>query len=95
MIDNVGYIQDIKDTYAVVVVPITEAYSFEKKNITECRVVFDDGRTISALQRKKAYAIIRDIADYTGDIPEYIKELLKYAFIEKYGGMTLAYPIAQ
>lgn len=86
MIENVGYIQDIKDRYAVVVVPITETYTFEKKNITECRVVFDDGRRISALQRKKAYATIRDIADYTGDIPEYMKEFLKYSFIEKYGG---------
>ena len=31
MIENVGYIQDVKDKYAVVVVPITETYTFEKK----------------------------------------------------------------
>lgn len=46
---------------------------------------FDDGRTISIEQRKKAYATIRDIADYTGYLPEEQKEWLKYLYIVQTG----------
>lgn len=45
----------------------------------------DDGRTISAEQRRKAYATIRDIADWSGDLPEFLKEDLKYLYIERTG----------
>lgn len=86
MIENTGYIQTIGKGYVTVLVPTENNTVFEKQNITACRVRFDDGRTISADQRKKIYATVRDIADYTGDLPEYMKEWLKYRFIEKYGG---------
>lgn len=41
-----------------------------KKRIRSAELRFDDGRTITAEQRKKAYATIRDISDYTGYLPE-------------------------
>lgn len=41
-----------------------------RKEIRKAEIRFDDGRHISAEQRKKAYATIRDIADYTGYPPE-------------------------
>ena len=37
-----------------------------RKKIQNAEIRFDDGRHISAEQRKKAYATIRDIADWTG-----------------------------
>jgi hypothetical protein len=37
---------------------------------------------ISPAQRKKIYAIINDIAEYTGDNQDYVKELLKKTFIQ-------------
>ena len=86
MIENVGYIQNVSKDHATILVPIDNQYVFEKQNITECLVRFNDGRTISAEQRKKIYATIADIADYTGDVPDFVKEWLKYRFIEKYGG---------
>ena len=43
----------------------------------------DDGRRISSDQRKKIYALIKDIADYTGHHPEYLKEHMKYDFMAK------------
>ena len=43
----------------------------------------DDGRRISSDQRKKIYALIKDIADYTGHHPEYLKEHMKYDFMVK------------
>lgn len=49
-----------------------------RKGIHRAELRFDDGRHISAEQRKKAYATIRDIADHTGYLPEEQKEWLKY-----------------
>ena len=53
---------------------------------------FDDGRTISSDQRRKAYATIRDIADYSGHSPEYLKEWFKFDYIahtgEKYFSLS-------
>jgi len=40
-----------------------------------------DGRTISPEQRKKAHAIIGEIADWGGFLPEYVKRLLKIDFV--------------
>ena len=56
------------------------------KCIKRAEMRFDDGRTISIEQRKKAYATIRDIADYTGYLPEEQKEWLKYLYISQTGG---------
>lgn len=52
-----------------------------KKQIRQAEIRFDDGRHISAEQRKKVYATIRDISDYTGYLPEEQKEWLKYLHI--------------
>lgn len=43
----------------------------------------DDGRRISSDQRKKIYALIKDIANHTGHHPEYLKEHMKYEFMTK------------
>lgn len=45
----------------------------------------DDGRIINPEQRKKAYATINDIAIYTGDLPEFIKEYFKYKLMIETG----------
>lgn len=55
------------------------------KTIRQAEVRFDDGRHISIGQRKKAYATIRDIADYTGFLPEECKEQMKYMHIIRTG----------
>lgn len=58
---------------------------FQRKAVRKAEIRFDDGRHISAEQRKKAYATIRDIADYTGYLPEEQKEWLKYLHISRTG----------
>lgn len=60
-------------------------YMFEKKVVRKTEMRFDDGRHISAEQRKKVYATIRDISDYTGYLPEEQKEWLKYLHISNTG----------
>ena len=37
-----------------------------------------DGRRITPSQRKKIYALINDLCEYTGDVPEYWKEKFKF-----------------
>lgn len=58
---------------------------FMRKGIKNAEIRFDDGRYISAEQRKKAYATIRDIADWTGYLPEEMKEILKYQHMIRTG----------
>lgn len=60
-------------------------YELANKRIRNAELRFDDGRHISAEQRKKAYATIKDIADYTGYLPEEQKEWLKYLHIIRTG----------
>lgn len=56
-----------------------------RQKINKAELRFDDGRTISAEQRKKLYATIRDIALWQGDIPEYTKEVLKFMYAGETG----------
>lgn len=55
----------------------------KKAKYGELRI--DDGRHISALQRKKIYATIRDISDWIGYVPEEQKEWLKFLHTEQTG----------
>jgi hypothetical protein len=43
-------------------------------------VRIDDGRSITADQRRKIYATMRDIADWSGDMPDAIKSYFKWSF---------------
>lgn len=63
---------------------------FVSKCIKKAEMRFDDGRTISAEQRKKAYATIRDISEYTGYTPEEQKQWLKVLYIVKTGGRNIS-----
>lgn len=58
---------------------------FQRKKIRNAEIRFDDGRHISAEQRKKAYATIRDISDWTGYLSEEMKEILKYQHMMRTG----------
>ena len=40
-----------------------------------------DGRRISPEQRAKAHALIAEIADWQGDMPEFVKRLMKIDFM--------------
>lgn len=55
------------------------------KRQQDIRMYPDDGRIISEQQRKKIYATINDISDYTGYLPEEAKEKMKYYHIERTG----------
>lgn len=53
---------------------------FVKKRYGEVQILLKDGRQISVAQRKKAHALINEIADFMGEYPEPAKKLLKVKF---------------
>lgn len=59
-----GYISECDGKTLTVVAPFTDSYLLEKQHITECEIRVDDGRHISADQRRKIFALIRDITDW-------------------------------
>lgn len=66
-----GIRSDIEGTEMKVFVPEKNLFNtILDKRIHDVELRLDDGRTITNAQRKKAYATIRDIADYTGYLPE-------------------------
>lgn len=57
------------------------ADKFIKCGYSECRVLLKDSREISHEQRKKAYALLNEIAEFMGEMPDYVKKLFKLKFI--------------
>ncbi|MEM5769206.1 MAG: putative HNHc nuclease [Bacillota bacterium] len=47
----------------------------------EVQIGLSDGRTISMDQRRKAYALMGEIAEWVGDLPEFVKRQLKMDFV--------------
>lgn len=80
-----GYLSKIDGKNLTIIAPLDDDYQIIKQNITECEIRLDDGRIISADQRKKIYATMRDIANYTGYLPEQVKAIAKYDFIARTG----------
>lgn len=80
------YKVDASGTSLQILIPgknISEYITEKRCRSAEIRI--DDGRTITSLQRRKAYTTIRDISDWTGYFPEEQKEWLKYLHIERTG----------
>lgn len=74
------------DGYNLIVRPhdrIGRELSQKQVRTVEVRIV--DGRTISAEQRRKIYAIIRDIAILCGEDPEWLKAYLKFNYCGEHG----------
>lgn len=53
------------------------------ENFIYANIDFYDSRTITPQQRKKVWALVKEIADFTFNKPEVIKKTLKNDFIEK------------
>lgn len=80
-----GYISDFDGETLTILAPFSDVDLVTKQEITECEIRLDDGRTISADQRKKIYATFNDIADWTGYTSDQLKAHMKYMYIAKTG----------
>lgn len=84
--DISGYYMAAGQTRLNVIIPGRESASLiRRKEISKVGVWLDDGRMISAEQRRKIYASIRDFSAWTGYTPEEAKEVLKYLYVERTG----------
>lgn len=82
-----GYVKEIHPHEGVTLfVPFEDTYILEKRKITQAEVRLDDGRTISADQRRKIYATLRDISLYTGHTTEFLKDYFKADYVAQTGG---------
>ncbi len=86
VVNILQYLEEKNGTYLKIFIPnLRLGDLLRRKRIKTAELRFDDGRHISAEQRKKAYATIRDIADYTGNLPEVQKEDMKFWHIARTG----------
>lgn len=87
-----GYKPVQEGTYLQIFIPGKNLMDpIEEKHMRECTVWLDDGRHISAQQLKKVHATINDIAAYTGEVPEVMKEWLKYLYIYRTGAKYFSF----
>lgn len=66
------------DWYRLILeMPERMAKNIWKNKVRQVEVGIDDGRTITIIQRRKIYATLRDLAEYTGYTDEAMKEVMK------------------
>ena len=87
--EAVGTIYKIHGNKAIIIAEVNP-YLIEKQNIKTCLVKYDDGRVILADQRRKIYALINDISEYTGYNPDETKEVFKKLYAEKSEGESFS-----
>lgn len=81
-----GTVQDYDGRTLTITAPFSDTAGFVRRKYAACEIRLEDGRRITTDQRKKIYATLRDLSDYTGHEPEYLKELMKYSFLSETGG---------
>ena len=52
-----------------------------RREYKEVEITMIDSRPLSEKQRKSCYAMLREIADWMGDTPEEVKDLMKVDFL--------------
>ena len=70
-------------------IPGQMAELMSRRRCTEVQLAVEDGRLISPVQRRKAYATLRDISNYTGYTVEAAKEIMKVEHMLRTGGNEL------
>ena len=77
-----GNVVDISpDGYIIVRAALPNIDRALIRHYDKIQIGLPDGRTISPEQRRKAYALMREIAEWMGDLPEYVKRLMKMEFM--------------
>lgn len=66
------------------------AEAIRHQKVRNVRIEFNDKDIITPLQRRKAYALLKDISLHTGYLPEECKEVMKYYHVQKTGEAYLS-----
>ncbi len=76
----IGYITGFDGDSLTIKVPFADPARLQRQGITQAEIRLDDGRTISAEQRRKAWALIGEISRWSGHLPEEVNAWMKYYF---------------
>lgn len=76
-----GKIVDVVDGGMMVFVPYGDLEKIIKRRYDEVQVGLPDGRKISPEQRRKAYALMREIGEFYGYEQSEIKDVMKHDFV--------------
>lgn len=76
-----GKIVDVVDGGLMVFVPYGDIEKIIKRRYDEVQVGLPDGRKISPEQRRKAYALMREIGEFYGYEQSEIKDVMKHDFV--------------
>ena len=76
-----GKIVDVVDGGLMVFVPYGDLEKIIKRQYDEVQVGLPDGRKISPEQRRKAYALMREIGEFYGYEQSEIKDVMKHDFV--------------
>ena len=79
-----GQITDWDGRIATIKAPL-DLRTWERQTPKECEIRYIDSRTISADQRKKCYALFKEISLWSGHMPDEIKAIMKYDYIAHTG----------
>lgn len=63
-----GLIKDYDGKILTIIAPFGKGYELDRKDIIDCNITLNDGRRISAAQRRKIFALVSDIGDYVSRI---------------------------
>lgn len=78
-----GKIVDAGPGYLMIRAPYSNTERMIRREYEEVEIGLRDGRRITPEQRRKAYALMGEIAEWAGYEPEEIKEVMKYEFRKK------------
>src|SRR5690625_3926036 len=89
-----GVKENDKGTYLMLHIPEEQVQrkitKYRNNSTITAEVRINDNRTITPDQRKKIFATIRDISDFTGDHPEDLRAWLLYDYCIKTGEMPFS-----
>lgn len=77
-----GRIADVRPGTILVEVPYTNWQRFALRQYDEVVVGFKDARTITPEQRRKAYALLGEIVEWSGDDLESVKDFTKRKYLK-------------
>lgn len=80
-----GRVAGYQNKRLLIAAPLEDNWEIVCKDIRSCEVLLRDGREITPDQRKKIYATIRDISDWSGHEPEELKNHFKAEYVARTG----------
>ena len=83
--DVIAFQDDDDGSRLLIRLPEKVGEILKRRKIQTVEVSYDDGRSISPVQRRKIYATLRDISEHTGYDPESAKQILKTEHILRTG----------